>query len=61
MHFMVNLPMDGYSTQTCNIQTYNNIGPSLWIESFAMVNLRCVSTKLYFDIITMQAYKELIS
>ena len=34
--------------------------PSLWIESSAIINLRGVSTKLYFNLIfTMQTYKEL--
>ena len=34
--------------------------PSLRIESFAKINLRGVSTKLYFNLIfTMQTYKEL--
>ena len=41
----------------------NNIStdehPSLRIESFTMVNLRRVSTKLYFNLIfTIQTYKE---
>ena len=30
--------------------------PRLRVESFAIVNLRDVSTKLYVDIITMQTY-----
>ena len=35
--------------------------PSLRIESFAIVTLRGVSTKLYFYLIlTMQSYKELV-
>ena len=35
--------------------------PSLRIESFAMITLRGVSTKLYFYVIlTMQTYKELV-
>ena len=34
--------------------------PSLRTESFAIINLRGVSTKLYFNLIfTMQTYKEL--
>ena len=36
--------------------------PSLRIESFAIINLRGVSTKLYFNLIfTTQTYKELTS
>ena len=35
--------------------------PSLLIENFVIVNLRGVSTKLYFNLIfTMQTYTELI-
>ena len=35
--------------------------PSLRIESFAIINLGGVSTKLYFNLtFTMQTYKELI-
>ena len=34
--------------------------PGFWIKSFAIINLRGVSTKSYFDsILTMQTYKEL--
>ena len=36
--------------------------PSLVIESLAIINLRCVSTKLYFNLIfAMQTCKELIT
>ena len=39
----------------------NDEDPSLRIESFVIINLRGVSTKLYFNLIfTMQTYKELI-
>ena len=38
-----------------------DVDPILRIESFAMINLRDVSTKLYFNFtFTMQTYKELM-